>query len=52
MPDLRSLVYGVDLNNSLLYIYLFIKERLIWETVLNHSLIFKFLKNLGKFKKD
>lgn len=52
MPDLWSLVYGVDLNNSLLYIYFFIKESLIRESVLNHSLIFKFLENLGKFMKD
>lgn len=40
------------ISNSLLYVYLFIEESLIRETVLNHSLILKFLENLGKFKKD
>lgn len=38
---------------QLVVVYLFfIKESLIRESVLNLSLIFKFLENLGKFKKD
>lgn len=54
MPDLWSLVYVIDLDNPLLCIWLFFlnKESLIQETVLNDLLIFKFLENWGKFKKD
>lgn len=40
------------LKQPVVVYFFFIKESLIRETVLNHSLIFKFLENLGKFKKD